>query len=177
MAKTYEPIATTTVTSAVASVTFSSISSAYTDLVLVANYWDTETGNDSRCYVQVGNGSVDTATNYSTTAILGNGTTASSVRNSTRAQFDDYSGGANNASTATALNIYQFLNYSNTTTYKTVLYRQNNLDSAVVDYGTSAVVGLWRSTSAINTIKIMPRTGTTNIRSGAVFTLYGIKAA
>jgi hypothetical protein len=44
MAITYEPIATTTLGTAEASVTFSTISGAYTDLVLViegtfANYW------------------------------------------------------------------------------------------------------------------------------------------
>jgi hypothetical protein len=37
MAKTYEPIATTTLSSAQSSVTFSSISGSYTDLVLVSN--------------------------------------------------------------------------------------------------------------------------------------------
>jgi hypothetical protein len=37
MAKTYEPIATTTLGTAAATVTFSSISGTYTDLVLV-NY-------------------------------------------------------------------------------------------------------------------------------------------
>ena len=177
MAQTYEPIATNIVSSAVGSVTFSSIPTTYTDLILIANYWDTESGNDARCMVQVGNGSIDTASNYSMTSLYGNGTTASSTANASRTQFDDQTGGANVSSSAPALNIYQFLNYSNTTTYKTVLYRQNNLDSAVVDHGTSANVGLWRSTSAINTIKIYPRTGTTNIRSGASFTIYGIKAA
>jgi hypothetical protein len=43
MAITYEPIATTTLGTAAASVTFSSISGAYTDLVLVCN------GNKSSC--------------------------------------------------------------------------------------------------------------------------------
>jgi len=37
MAITYEPIATTTLSTATATVTFSSISGSYTDLVLVAN--------------------------------------------------------------------------------------------------------------------------------------------
>jgi hypothetical protein len=177
MPATYEPIATQTLGSAAASVTFSSIPATYTDLVLVANWWDTETGNDSRCLVQVGNASVDTGSNYSSTAVLGNSAGATSVRNTNRQQFDNYAGGANNAATSRALSIYQFLNYSNTTTFKTVLYRQNSLETAVVDNGTAAVVGLWRSTVAINTIKILPRTGTTNIRTGASFTLYGIKAA
>ena len=57
MAITYEPIATTTLGSAAASVTFSSISGSYTDLVLIVVPKAT-TGDYIRC--RVGNGSVDT---------------------------------------------------------------------------------------------------------------------
>jgi hypothetical protein len=80
MATTYEPIATNTLSSAVASVTFSSISSAYTDLVLVVNGTSASAGDFS---LQVGNGSIDTGTNYSMTALYGNGSTATSARSST----------------------------------------------------------------------------------------------
>jgi hypothetical protein len=46
MASTYEPIATTTLGTATASVTFSSISGAYTDLVLVCRYpWNQQLVN------------------------------------------------------------------------------------------------------------------------------------
>jgi hypothetical protein len=68
------------------------------------------------------------------------------------------------------LSIHNFMNYSNTTTYKTILSRSNN--SAI---GTDAVVGLWRSTAAINTIKILPANNAFEV--GSSFTLYGIKAA
>jgi hypothetical protein len=173
---TYTPIATQTLGSAAASVTFSSIPSTYTDLILIANYGDTETSTDTRCLIQVGNGSVDTGSNYSTTATTGDGTSATSTRNSSRTFFDNYTGGSRNTSGYFAINIYQFLNYSNTTTNKTVLYRQNTTDPTIFT-GTSAVVGLWRSTSAINIIKILPRTGGINILTGASFTLYGIAAA
>jgi hypothetical protein len=62
------------------------------------------------------------------------------------------------------------MNYANTTTYKTAISR---LDDAANYVGTS--VGLWRSTSAINSVTILAGTG--NIPSGAMFTLYGIAAA
>jgi hypothetical protein len=60
------------------------------------------------------------------------------------------------------------MNYSNSTTYKTILGRSNAATS-----GTSAAVGLWRSTSAINSIEI----GTVSFTAGSTFSLYGIAAA
>ena len=56
---TYEPIATTTLTSAVSSVSFGSIPQTYTDLILV-NYFATTTVNED-AYVQFNS---DTASNY-----------------------------------------------------------------------------------------------------------------
>jgi hypothetical protein len=56
-------IATTTLGSSTATITFSSISSAYTDLVLVTqNYMN---GSQANLFIQVGNGSIDTGANYS----------------------------------------------------------------------------------------------------------------
>ena len=77
--------------------------------------------------------------------------------------MSDSNVGQNNA-------IVQFQNYSNTTTYKTVLSRGNNASNLV-----EAFVGLWRSTSAITAIDIKTQSG--NFSIGSTFTLYGIKAA
>ena len=63
------------------------------------------------------------------------------------------------------------MNYSNTTTYKTVLTRAN-IASADVE----AVVGLWRSTSAVNQLDVK-QGGAVTFSVGSTFTLYGIKAA
>ena len=72
MAITYEPIATTTLGSAQASVSFSSFS-GYTDLVLVCVA--TTASDDQFLSVQF-NG--DTGSNYSNTYMTGNGSTATS---------------------------------------------------------------------------------------------------
>jgi hypothetical protein len=164
MAITYEPIATTTLGSAASSVTFSSISGSYTDLILITN---SATGvNDIDMYIQVNS---DTGSNYSWTRITGNGTSAASSRGSSFSlgyRVGNMSGsnvGQNNA-------VIQFQNYSNTTTYKTLLSRSNNASLLVEAY-----VGLWSSTSAINTIAIKTQSG--NFSTGSTFTLYGIKAA
>jgi len=66
------------------------------------------------------------------------------------------------------------MNYSNTTTYKTLLTRANQASN-----GVDACVGLWRSTAAINAVSIATTAygGSSSVQTGSIFTLYGIKAA
>jgi hypothetical protein len=162
---TYTPIATQTVSgTTTTTVTFSSISGSYTDLVIVAN-GSLSVADDT--YVQI-NG---TSTGYSGTVLKGNGTTATSNRYTGNnvivtdySSYPDTTGGGWNA-------IYHFMNYSNTTTAKTILIRSNN--AAI---GTSASVHLWYNTAAITSIALQalggPKWG-----NGTTFTLYGIAAA
>ena len=159
---TYEPIASQTLGSAAATVTFSSIPQGYTDLVLVANLIST---SSARVKVRVGNGSIDTGSNYSYTILVGNGTSASSGRESSITELNYY---WNAIPSGWSNYIIQFQNYSNATTYKTVLGRGN---STAVE--TFANVGLWRSTSAINIIEIRANTG--SFDTGSTFSLYGIQ--
>jgi hypothetical protein len=172
MPGTYEPIATTTLGSSSSTITFTSIPSTYTDLVLILNYGQSAT--DQSSWLRVGNGSIDSGTNYSMTALSGNGSSARSDRNSNSSvmYWGFYVIGAtsltNNA-------IFHFQNYSNTTTNKTVLSRVNNPYSGSYP-GTGATVGLWRSTSAINQIRLGIDASAT-YSSGTTATLYGIAAA
>jgi len=168
MPKTYEPIATYTVPSAQASYTFSSIPATYTDLVLVVSAATSSIADQD---MQVGNGSVDTGSNYSRTWLQGNGSAASSGRGSseTSTRINTPNGGYLETTLGSSIQTITFLNYSNTTTYKTMLTRTGGAAG-----GTSAIVHLWRSTSAINTIKLTP---SSNFITGSTFTLYGIKAA
>ena len=160
-APTYTPIQTYTVSgSAVTNFTWSSISQTYTDLVMATNTF-TNSGSGNGIGIQF-NG--DTGSNYSFTFMYGDGSSASSGRgsNATNGQVD---------------RIYQygvgtthFMNYSNTTTYKTVLSR-GNTNAEIF-----AWVNLWRSTSAINSIKVFTNNGS-NFNVGSTFTLYGIASA
>jgi hypothetical protein len=161
---TYEPLATTTLGSATNSITFSSISQSYTDLVLVCNgLANTASSFD----IQVGNGSVDTGSNYSINLIAGDGSSASAYKeNNTNACQQ-----MGIVYTTPMMSIIHFMNYKNTSIYKTLLSRNNNLGFR----GAAATVGLWRSTAAINTIKI--GTGGANMSIGFTATLYGIQAA
>jgi hypothetical protein len=173
---TYDKIMTYTVPSSTTSYTFTAIPITYTDLVLIVNFRSASTG-DTRCSIRVGNGSVDTGNNYSVTALVGSGTTAYSGRDTTRSNFDSYINEAESTSSEFSLNIFQFMNYSNTTTNKTVLIRENTQSvGAGMTPGTAAVVGLYRSTVALNTIQVFDLTGK-SIAANSSFTLYGIKAA
>ena len=170
MASTYTPIATYTVPSAQTSYTFTVIPSTYTDLVLV---FDGNLSVSDYVWLRMGNGSLDTGSNYSATRLIGNGSSATSERSSS-APYIQFSAvlntGGNNS-------IMQFQNYANTTTYKTVLSRTNTPITSGGETGTtSASAGLWRSTSAIERIQISTYAGQT-FTTGSTFTLYGIQAA
>jgi hypothetical protein len=78
MAITYEPIATTTLGSDAVSVTFSTISGAYTDLVLVMNIRGSS-DIESDIGMQLNS---DTGSNYSMTRIYGQAASTGSDRTS-----------------------------------------------------------------------------------------------
>jgi hypothetical protein len=166
MASTYTPIATFTVSSAATSYTFTSIPTTYTDLILIVNAKNASTGSYPK--MQVGNGSVDTGNNYSRTYLTGNGSSASSNRDSNY-PFASMAANADSGNSFAYTAIANIMNYSNTSTFKTILVRANN-----ANYGVDALVDLWRSTSAINTVKVY---ADTNFEIGSTFTLYGIEAA
>jgi hypothetical protein len=161
---TYSTIATTTLGSAAASYTFSSISGSYTDLIIIAQVKGTSASN----YLNLRfNG--DTGTNYSRTTLSGNGSTVTSERRTNQAQINtDYNEVIE--SNFNYINTLQIMNYSNTTTNKTVLCRANNAAT-----GTGMTVGLWRNTAAITSITLVANNNTFDV--GTNFTLYGIAAA
>lgn len=164
MPATYEKIATTTLGSAATTITFSSIAATYTDLRLVL-VCKASTGMDA--YVQYNS---DSGSNYSLTEINGSGAAASSTAtiNATYILLD--SNGVISAAQPQLFN-FDIFSYAGST-FKTCLINMNR------DYNGSGnvtnTVGLWRSTSAINTITI---TGTSNFAVNTTATLYGILKA
>lgn len=163
---TYALIASQTVTgSAVTSVTFSSIPGTYTDLVLVTSAKN-NTGAQYRLQLSF-NGDRGTSI-YSVTKLTGNGTTAISSRaaNATYGAILIGTIGSTNFDNA----ITHIMDYSNTTTNKTVLSRGNETAAEV-----NAEVGLWRSSVAITSLTLDLETGI-NFAIGSTFKLYGIQA-
>jgi hypothetical protein len=161
---TYEPIATTTLGSAQSSVTFSSIPGTYTDLVVVIDSAMTA-GSTSNLGMQF-NSDTGSNTNYSSTRLLGDGSAASSGRNTSTSY-----GMIGDVDTNKFVSINHIMNYANTTTYKTFLSRTGNAGAYL-----GAYVSLWRSTAAITTVVLKQPGGSTFV-SGSTFTLYGVLAA
>ena len=160
MAATYTPIASITLGATATSVTFSSIPQTYTDLILVTNVASTGTADMD---IRVNS---DTGSNYGWTALSGSGSAAVNARGSNDSKFraDQYG----IITTAfNQMNIVQFMNYSNSTTYKTFISRASNASS-----GTDLTVGTWRSTSAITTITVI-----NTLITGSTLNLYGILGA
>lgn len=158
---TYIPIATTTLSSSSATVTFSSIPGTYTDLVLIG------TGGSTTSSMDMGwqaNG--DTGANYSSGRFYGTG---SGIGVSASA---NQSGGEAGAWATNWGNwIINIFSYANTTTYKTSLSRTDNVGFATFTHGTT-----WANTAAITSLTLM-NFQSRSFASGSVFTLYGIAAA
>jgi hypothetical protein len=165
---TYTLIASNTLSSTSATVTFSSIPATFTDLVLICSPVAISTENNSLRIRFNG----DTGNNYSVIILKGTGSSAS-----TNFEANISSGYAGAATVGTTIGktatITQIIDYSNATTFKTFLERSNNSGVDVI-----AGVGLWRSTSVINSIELA--LGSTfpsqNFASGSTFKLYGIEA-
>lgn len=157
--RTYTPIARTTLSTAASTVTFSSISGSYTDLVLVIN---SKTSSNVDIYYRLNS---DTGSNYSDTRLYGNGSVAGSDRNTsqTSARF-----GTTNTEFGTI--VLNLQNYSNSNTYKTSISRAGE-----VNWGTVTHASSWRSTAAVTSVQVLTGSGTFSI--GSTFTLYGIAAA
>jgi hypothetical protein len=111
----------------------------------------------------------DSGANYSGTQLDASGSAVSTGRltRSSGSPFSNgiYIGQAVNARNTRIINI---MNYSNSTTLKTVLIRPS-LSTFV-----SVYVGLWNSTAAITSITL---TTANSFSTGSTFTLYGIAAA
>jgi hypothetical protein len=169
MPVTYQLISSNVLGAAAASVTFSAIPATYTDLVLrwSARLDTTSSEVDLRF-------NSDSATNYSSTRIVGNGATASS----------------SNVSSANILRFFESANYSTDTanTFNSMeIYipsytaSQNKPFSSFVGTETNATTAylvaqanLWRNTAAITSIVLDP-ISSANFVSGSSFYLYGIK--
>jgi hypothetical protein len=164
---TYEPIATNTLTTATASITFSSIAATYTDLRLVIVG---TTSSASGIRLQFNS---DTATNYSQTVLYGTGAAVASNRGTAADSIYVMGWAGTTSTTIPTMGTVDIFSYAGST-YKTLL-AINSADQN--GSGTEEnVVGLWRGTAAITSIKIQAGTSI-NLSSGFIATLYGIKAA
>ena len=164
----YESIATFTGSGNPSSITFSSIPSTYKHLQIRWLSRNSIAAADDVISVQFNS---DTATNYDLHFIYGDGSSAGAVALTTRAEM--YAG--YQASNTAAANIFgagviDVLDYQNTNKYKTLrnLGGDDRNGAGSLYFGS----GLWRSTSAVTSVKLFS-TGT--FATNSSFALYGIK--
>jgi len=171
MANTYVNIASTTLSSSQATVTFSSISSSYTDLVLrISARTDRASAYDDVLLRINGNSAVS----YSNTYLRGSGSTANSARNNISTSLAIVSSADGNNATAStygSLEIY-IPSYTVAQNHPISAFGVQEGNQAAMFLATTA--GLARVASAITQIDISPFTGP-NFISGSTFYLYGIK--
>ena len=170
---TYVALKTYTVSgSSTYAVTLDTIpTTGYSDLVLVMSIKCAVDTNQP--YVQFNTDLGTSTTNYSTTVIRGDGSSATSGRHTNN--FAWYPVPGPGVGTANNFHIWEMniQNYSNATTYKTGLSRYNNASSIV-----TGNVHLWRQTAAINSITITSEGGSgAYFVAGSTFTVYGIANA
>jgi hypothetical protein len=163
---TYEPIQTYTLGSTQATVTFSSIPSTYTDLILQM----TPKTSDGSGYFQVFPNN-DTGSNYSRTVLQGNGSSASSNKNSNSSNGFQMNCATSSQDANSYPTTVHLMNYANTNTNKTAIARAGSTSVGLVEN----YVWLYRSTSAITSLVI--KANTTTFAAGSIFTLYGIANA
>lgn len=168
MPATYEPIATTTLSSSASSFTFSSIPGTYTDIRLVIVPITGTTSDDN--FVLRFNGDSTGNTLYSMTKLSGNGTAASSSRITNDEWWNLIVGrGVSSTPTLQTIDLFSYAG----STHKTGLITNQTDNNG--SGNTVAQVGLYRSTSAITQITVS--TLSNNLVAGTTATLYGIKNA
>jgi hypothetical protein len=161
----FESISTTTVGTAVSSITFSSIPATYTHLQI--RQIAATSVADRFFKIQFNS---DTATNYSWHYLQGDGATATASAGATVAY--GINGTGPNSTTYFGAVVTDILDYANTNKYKTT----RSLSGADMN-GAGGYVQLfssnWRSTTAITSITLTPSSG--NFNQYSSFALYGIK--
>lgn len=173
MTATYEKVASSTLGSSQSSVTFSSITNTYTDLVLIIS---AQVSLASAFNMRV-NG--DTGSNYSNTLLYTDGLSSTgSVRGTNQTQIDYSTTNGIGLSTSSVYTpiFVNIMNYANTTTYKTFIGRNRTTSGGYLGNGDiTECVSLWRNTNAITSITVFP-SNSGNWTTGSKFTIYGIKA-
>ena len=169
MPTTYDKIATTTLGSASASITFSSIAASWTDLRLVFN-------NTGASATGVGTPTMrfnsDTTSNYSVVRLAGQGTTAAATYDSSQTVMNLASYTAPQTSVPLLITVDVFSYAGSTLKTCFITYSNDYNGGGSIEHAT----GLYRSTSAITSITITSA-GASTWNTGTTATLYGILKA
>lgn len=169
MANTFELIASSTVgSSAVSSISFTSIPSTYTDLCIKLSTRSASSGGPDWIDIVINGDSA--VTYYASKWVYGTGSALSSSGNNYEISL--WETNAYTANTFMSADIH-FVNYANSNqkVYSADTVTENNATAAL----TSLNAGRWSTTSAITSLSFVPRSTTFTQYSTAY--LYGIKNA
>ena len=171
--KTYQTIATTSISATTSSVTFTSIPQTYTDIVLTMT---PVLGTDSYPYMRFNS---DSGNNYTDILMTGNKSTFNGgVRTSnSRGYIAEYVTHLTDSNSKTNI-IVNIFDYTETNKHKTYLVRGNSPYSGTYT-GVEFICGRWADTSAVTSITIGTAAGGVdyNLAAGTVISLYGIARA
>lgn len=168
---TYVALAKTVLTSDQTDVTFSTIPSTYTDLIILMSARGSDTGNNDRVKITVN----ASGTTYSNVYLYSQGTTITSAMLSGGNTYIQMWGITSDGGTSSTFNNAEIYipNYTASTNkvISVSAVAENNSTNTNL---AGITAGLWRNTSAITSITLDPVLGT-NFVSGSRFDLYGIK--
>ena len=173
MANTFQLIASTTLSSAASSITFSSIASTWTDLCIKYSTRTSRSVFVEAIYLEF-NGSGGTA--YSDRLLFGTGAAAFSNSSSSQANINNAGVTAGNTATANIFGSGEIYipNYAGSNNKST------SADSTGENNATDSYMylnaGLWADTAAITQIKLVPVNGN-NFQQYSTAYLYGVKNA
>lgn len=160
------------------SVTFSALNTKYTDLYLIVNAKTDYASAKDQLLIQMN--SDTTAANYSSGYNMYDGTNASGTWYGTRTittpgiKFAGLTGANATGTLGGALEI-DFINFSSSSAYKTVVGEggMSDLNATSPNVTVGSFAGSWRNNSPCTSVTLKPANGT-NLATGSTFTLYGV---
>jgi hypothetical protein len=171
----YESIQTYTATGVESNITFSSIVGTYKHLqlrTLVKDAYILGSATSSLCSIQF---NATGGTSYSDHYLKGDGSSATAGGTASTAAIATVFSSTYGPTTSTfAVSIIDIIDYASTTKYKTVRgVTGANFNTTGTDFQIVLGSGLFMSTSAITSIKLLPAISA--FGAGSTFALYGIK--
>jgi hypothetical protein len=167
----YDALATITLSSTATSVIFTGIPTGYKHLQLRVFSRTARSGVDRDGIFIQANG--DTANNYNSHLIYGSGTTAGAYVPGTMPQMQlGIGAGATAPANVFGAAVIDLLDYENVNKFKTFRGFTGVDNNGAGEVSLNS--GLWRSTSAVTSIRVFNESGT-NFQINTQFALYGIK--
>ena len=173
MANTYTLISSNTLSSSAASVTFSSIPSTYTDLVVRISARGLDAALNTETMQFFVNGSTSAQYSYRGMRNFNSTATSDSSSGNTSGTLSRVLNG--NSSTANSFTNYELYIPSYTASQAKPISGMGGVEeNATASYYNNATAALWNNTAAITELKFQPNNSSA-FASGSSFYLYGIK--